>query len=207
MGRLDNTDERWISATSEELVAKVQQGHAEAFAEIFKRHHERIARYLRLQGTPAQDVEDVLGDVFCRALTHIDSFDVSRGKSYLSYLYTIARRAAMDRYRTRSTALPLEEADEDWEPSDGFREDALVEQIINLDRVRAIRKAMDGLSQSDRELIVLAYDRELTARQIRDLIGKPSITSVTTAICRAMKRLKTLVEQPKRSRSTRMGDS
>ena len=59
---------------------------------------------------------------------------------------------------------------------------------------------MEDLSQGDRELLVLAYDRELT-REIRDLTGKPSITSVTTAICRAMKRLKQRVEQTDRSPS------
>ena len=36
---------RLATATNEELVASVQQGHSEAFTEIFSRHQERIARF------------------------------------------------------------------------------------------------------------------------------------------------------------------
>ena len=52
---------------------------------------------------------------------------------------------------------------------------------------------MEQLSSSDREIIILSYDRELSCREIMAIMGKPSVTSVTTHLYKAMKRLRGLV--------------
>jgi len=176
--------------TDEELVRRVQGGDTEAFAVIFERHHGRLARFLRQVGVPVPDVEDLLGETFCRALDKIDYFDPRSGKRYLSYLYSIARNLATDRVRYRSRVMSLEELEEGAEPSDGRREESVVEEIYQREQVALVRRAMERLNPTDREILVLAYDRELSAREIMGITGKPSVTAVTTHVCKAMKKLR-----------------
>jgi len=50
--------------------------------------------------------------------------------------------------------------------------------------------ALEPLSPTDREILVLAYDRELNSREIMQITGKPSVTAVTTHVYKAMKKLR-----------------
>src|SRR5438270_13755014 len=83
----------------------------------------------------------------------------------------------------------LEEA---WSERDSGQETAL-EAVLRHEEVRHIREALAQLSPSDREIITLSYDRELSCREIMEVMGKPSITAVTTHLYKAMKRLRQLV--------------
>lgn len=188
-------DRDWSEATDEDLVGRVQSGEASLFTVLYQRHGRRIARFLRMTGVPEAEVEDLLGETFCRALDKIDQFDLRRGKRYLSYLYSIARNLAADRIRYRPQVSSIEEMEEGWEPSDGQREDAIVEEIYRLEQVALIRKAMERLGPSDREILVLAYDRDLTSREIMELTRKPSISAVTTHVYKAMKKLREYVAE------------
>jgi len=69
-----------------------------------------------------------------------------------------------------------------------------VDRMMRMDDLRRIRHAMERLSVSDREIITLSYDRELTCREIMEIMGKPSISAVTTHLYKAMKRLRELVQ-------------
>jgi len=190
-----------LTASDEELVQRVQRGEVEAFAVIFERHQGRLARFLRHLGVPGAEVDDLLGETFCRALEKIDQFDVHREKRYLSYLYAIARNLATDRVRYLVRVTSLEEMGRGWDLSDEKREDAVVDEIYQLEQVAIIRQAMERLSPSDREILVLAYDRELSSREIMEITGKPSISAVTTHVYRAMKKLREHVEgMPPRTR-------
>jgi len=182
-------------ASDEELVARVQRGEAEAFATIFERHHRRLARFLRSCSVPEADLEDLLGETFCRALDRIQQFDVGRGKRYLAYLYAIARNLATDRARGRPPLTLRDETAEEFELADGLAEETIVEQICRMEQVRLIRKAMERLSPSDRQILTLAYDRELSCREIQAITGKPSITAVTTHVYKAMKKLRAHVDE------------
>jgi RNA polymerase sigma-70 factor (ECF subfamily) len=181
-------------ASDEELVARVQRGDAGAFAAIFHRHHRRLALFLRSCGVPEADVDDLLGDTFCRALNRIDQFDLARGKRYLAYLYAIARNLAADSARGRAPLTSLAEMGEDREPSDSLREESIVDQICRMEQVRLIARAMARLNPSDRQILTLAYDRELSCREIQAITGKPSITAVTTHVYKAMKKLRQQVD-------------
>ncbi len=181
-------------ASDEELVARVQRGEGEAFAVIFERHHRRLALFLRSSGVPDTDVEDLLGETFCRALNKIRQFDLERGKRYLAYLYSIARNLAADRARGWRPVASLEEIAVEPETSDHVHEDAIVEQICRMEQLRLIWRAMERLSSSDREILTLAYDRELSCREIQAITGKPSISAVTTHVYKAMKKLRAHVD-------------
>ena len=179
-------------APDEEIVRRVQQGEAKLFTTIFERHYGRLERFLRHLGVPESEMEDVLAETFSRAFARVQSFNADSGTRYVSYLYAIARNLATDRLRERGRMPEIallddlgQEPDLDLEPP--------LDLVLRHEEVARIRAALERLSPSDRQIITLSYDRELTCREIMQVMGKPSITAVTTHLYKAMKRLRQLV--------------
>lgn len=182
----------WKTASDEEIVRRVQQGEAKLFGVIFDRYYGRLERFVRHMGVPAHDLEDVLGEAFTRAFARIHSFKVDSGARYAGYLYAVARNLVTDRLRERGRMPETTLLDEAWQEADPDGE-APEDRLLQREEVERIRAAMRRLSPSDREIITLSYDHELTCREIMGIMGKPSITSVTTHLYKAMKRLRQLV--------------
>jgi RNA polymerase sigma-70 factor, ECF subfamily len=182
----------WGSVPDEEIVRRVQRGEAKLFSVIFERHYGRMARFVRHLGVPEHDLEDLLAETFTRAFSRVDSFNPDSGARYLSYLFAIARNLVTDRLRERGRKQETTLLEEALREPDLERETPL-EAVLRGDDLRRIREALARLSRSDREIITLSYDRELTCREIMEIMGKPSVTSVTTHLYKAMKRLRELV--------------
>jgi RNA polymerase sigma-70 factor (ECF subfamily) len=180
------------AAADEEIVRRVQQGDGKLFSLIFERHYGRLERFVRHLGVPESDLEDVLGETFARAFSRVRSFDADSGSRYVSYLYAIARNLATDRLREKGRAPEITLLEEAWQEPD-TRLEPPIETVMRQEEVGRIRAALARLSASDREIITLSYDRELSCREIMEIMGKPSITSVTTHLYKAMKRLREMV--------------
>jgi RNA polymerase sigma-70 factor (ECF subfamily) len=181
------------AAADEEIVRRVQRGEVKLFGVVFDRHYARLEQFLRHLGVPEADLEDVLADSFTRAFERIQSFNVDGGSRYLSYLYAIARNQAIDRIRARGRTPTLLLLEDMWQEPDE-RAEAPEQAVLRHAEVEHIRRAMERLNASDREIITLSYDRELSCREIMEVMGKPSVTSVTTHLYKAMKRLRELVQ-------------
>jgi RNA polymerase sigma-70 factor (ECF subfamily) len=188
------TRERPVEPADEAVIRRVQRGERELFTLIFDRHHRRLHHFLRGLGVPESEAEDLLAETFCRALARVELFDPDCGTRYLSYLYSIARNLATDHFHHQPMLQP-EELDEEMPDGAEPIEDRVIEEICRLEQAALIREAMTRLSQNDREIILLAYDREMSSREIMESMDKPSITAVTTHLYKAMKRLRAHVER------------
>src|SRR5687768_11713034 len=179
-------------APDEEIIRRVQQGDAKLFSVIFERYYRRLERFVRQLGLPEADLEDALSETFSRAFTRVQSFNPDAGARYVSYLYAIARNLVTDRLRERGRMPEMSLLEDIWQEPDP-RVEAPVDALLRSEEVRRIREAIQRLSASDREIITLSYDREMSCREIMAVMGKPSVTSVTTHLYKAMKRLRELV--------------
>src|SRR5213079_2812548 len=65
--------------------------------------------------------------------------------------------------------------------------------LLQREQLERIRAALTMLSPSDQEIIALSYERELTCKEIMEVMQKPSVTAVTTHLYKAMKKLLALV--------------
>jgi RNA polymerase sigma-70 factor (ECF subfamily) len=182
----------WETTPDEEIVRRVQGGEGRLFAVIFERHYGRLERFCRHLGVPEGELEDVLGEAFTRAYARIGSFRPDSGSRYVSYLYSIARNLVTDRLRERGRTPEMLLLDDAWGEPDLDGESPL-DRVLRQEEVGRIRAALARLGASDREIITLSYDRELSCREIMQIMGKPSVTSVTTHLYKAMKRLRELV--------------
>lgn len=121
---------------------------------------------MRLLGT-REAAEELTQDVFVTAWRKAARFDAGRGR-LSTWIMTIAHNLAVDRLRretgvTRPTIVLVDEMPE----GSGVVEDTAV-----LERDAAVR-ALGALSDAERRLLVRAYFRGLTAKEISEADGIP----------------------------------
>ncbi len=143
-----------------------------AFRRAYEEHSpSMLAAATRVLRDPAA-AEDVVQDVFMHLWLKPDTFDASRG-SLSSYLTMMARSRAVDRWRTRSvreSAVDRSAQDRLSEPA--ISEDA-AEPVIRRDSSRQVLGALDQLPGDQREAVLLAFGKGLTAREIARAAGVP----------------------------------
>lgn len=183
--------------SDEGIVARVQDGEKGAFEQIFQRHYCGIRSYL-LHSLNGEDADDLSVEVFVRAYQGLSRFNRKSDGSFTAYLYTIARNLMRDASRRRGAwgggrvEVSLPEAS-DAEPDGDL---SLVEDlVVSEETATRIRDALQCLPPDDREVIVLSYQEELSARDIMAVTNKPSEAAVRQHLCRALRRLRALVRQ------------
>lgn len=187
-----------MAISDEEIVARVQQGDAEAFEELFERHYQAVWRYLAHSFECLDEADDAAAEVFVRAYQGLAGFQAGVDGGVPAFLVTIARNLARDANR-RLTAwnggrkqAPLPDALlEEIEADAGATE----EEVLRDETIREVHDALRQLPREDCEVILLSYERELSAREIMALLGKPSEAAVRAHLYRALKRLRSHLQQ------------
>lgn len=82
------------------LVRRAQAGCVESFATLVNHFHPRVIEMLqRRYGAERGEAEDLAQEAFAKAFQQLDQFDPSY--QFSTWLYTIAKRGAIDRGRRR----------------------------------------------------------------------------------------------------------
>jgi RNA polymerase sigma-70 factor, ECF subfamily len=153
------TDER----TDLDLVARWKAGEQRAATVLVERHAQAVARFVASIGARS-DVDEVVQDTFVRAFASIDGF---RGESALrTWLFTIARRLVLDRRRAarrRGQQVAVQEGDVVTE----F--DALDGVVADETQLR-LRRALERLSPTQREVFVLRVNEGMSYREIAETV-------------------------------------
>jgi RNA polymerase sigma-70 factor, ECF subfamily len=149
------------------LVGRLAAGdQGEPLAELYRRYGRRLYGLgLHLLRDPGL-AEELVQETFVRLWRSSGRFDPERG-SVRTFLFTLARRAAVDLLRRRS-ARPLASgpAGEVEELADDGAYDAL---LLGLD----VREALDALSPKHRQILELHYLGDMTQSQIATQLGVP----------------------------------
>ncbi|MBI3921538.1 MAG: RNA polymerase sigma factor [Armatimonadetes bacterium] len=179
--------------SDEDIVGRVQRGNRELFHVLFERHHDRIAAYVRRSLGDVEEARDAVAEVFVRAYQGVDTFDLSAGTRYLTYLYTIAHNLLTDRWRRQGDTGDAEDSGQTEEIADGAR--LPLEQMLRREMIERVRQSIAKLPPDHQQIIHLAFDRDLSSADIMQIMNKSSITAVTSHLHRAMKRLKIVLER------------
>ncbi len=116
--------------------------------------------------------EDVVQDVFMHLWRRPDGFDPARG-CLASYLTMMARSRALDRWRTRAARdAAVERSAQQARLERPVSEDA-AEPVLRMDGRRRILRALDELPADQREAVLLAFGKGLTASEIATAADVP----------------------------------
>jgi len=149
-----------------DVIERARNGDRDAFAELYDRHVDSVYRYLLYRVREASDAEDLTSEVFTRAFANIHRYRW-QGKSFLAWLYTIARNAVTDRRRRDRPTVDLDDAF-------GLAEDGPTahERAVHGEAVDALRGAVRHLTTEQQEVIVLRFVENLSSRQVAQVLGK-----------------------------------
>ncbi len=167
--------------TDEQLLGDYRTGDTPALRVLIERHQADLLRFLtRLLGSRAA-AEDAFQDTFLQIHISADTFDTSR--RFRPWLFTIAANKARDQLRKNSRqravtlSAPVGGAGSDRTQSfvdlleiDVPSPDAALDQE---ELSRQVQAAIDKLSPTLREILLLAYFQKLSYAQIADDLGIP----------------------------------
>jgi RNA polymerase sigma-70 factor, ECF subfamily len=156
------------------------------FERMYVEHRDRLFAFLVYRTGDRTLAEDLLGDVFERALRAHGRFDPRRG-SESTWLYAIALNRLRDHHRRAQVERTALERFTVSEPVDVAPPD---DGLADRDRVM---KSLEILSPQDRELVALRFGADLTAPQIAKVTDQP-LTTVTGRLYRALQRLRDVLE-------------
>jgi RNA polymerase sigma-70 factor (ECF subfamily) len=120
----------------------------------------------------AAAAEDVVQDVFMTLWRNPKAYD-SRRASLSTYLTLLARSRAVDRWRSRSARDAAVERSAVQAQSLRPMAESAAEPVLRREGSRHLLKAVDTLPSDQREAVLLAFGRGLTAREISDAADVP----------------------------------
>lgn len=134
-----------------------------AFGALYDRHGDAVYGYLaRRLGAPR--AEDLLSEVFLRALEGRHRVRPHESGSALPWLYGIARNVLLKQPRTASQAFPHDLADPfEW---------ASIDDRLDADALStALRGVLDALNENEREVLLLVSWEQLTITEVAETLG------------------------------------
>ncbi len=171
-----------------DVIDRARRGDRAAFAEIYDTHVDAVYRYLLYRVREPSDAEDLTSEVFTRAFANIHRYRW-QGKSFLAWLYTIARNAVTDRRRRDRPTVDLDKAY-------GVAEDGPTahERAVHGEEVDALRGAVRHLTGEQQEVLVLRFVENLSSRQVAQILGKNE-GAIRALQFRALGRLRKLMRE------------
>ncbi len=163
-------------------VTRAQSGDARAFEDIYRMHRRDVSRLAaRLLG-PRGDLEDVIQEVFIQVFRSLGTF---RGDSRFStWLHRVTVnvtlmhiRALRSRPQLGNELLHEPAAPEDDSPADG---------AARAERLRALYKILDTLSEKKRAVFILHDIEGIAAAQVAKMV-ESNVLTVRTRLFYARK--------------------
>mgnify|MGYP002868362340 CR=1 FL=1 len=137
------------------------------FDTLYRKYFRRIYNYAYMRLLNREAAEDAAQEVFLAALTHIESFDLSRSDG-AAWLSKIAANIVTDlqkrarNYREISVGDVPETAVED-----NFDDEGTLKNPVNRRAARILQK----LTDDERNFLALRYEMELTNEEIAASMG------------------------------------
>jgi RNA polymerase sigma-70 factor (ECF subfamily) len=177
---MDEANER----TEMELIHRCQLGEIEAFDELMNRYRRRLFSYLyRLCGNRTV-AEDLLQETMIKIWRGIKRF--STDYRFSTWSFTIAYRLAIDEKRKRKVRMGIF--------ATAPREYTEVDRVTPLENLEdqeirtAVRKALAGLPEKQRQVFLLRQHGEMSFKEIAHLTGEP-LNTVLSHMHYAVKKL------------------
>ncbi len=144
------------------------------FEQFYKVNIDRIYRYVFFRVRQNRDVcEDLVSEIFMKALKHFETYDEKVSKS--AWIYRITQNHLANHYRDSKQTTDLEHVDVI----------AVDDPLVSIELKAQLLK----LSSDDRKIVTMQYLLGYTYTEIGEIMGK-SVGAVKMASHRALKQLK-----------------
>ena len=168
--------------TDDQLVAQYAKGSNEAFDVLLSRHQSRVFSYIFHIVKNRDLAEDIFQETFVKAIMTIKQGLYTENGKFSAWITRIAHNLIIDYYRQEKSENTVS-TDEDEtnllnrkDLSEDNNEDEMVINQIHND----VRRIVDALPESQREVLVMRYYRNMSFKEIADATN----VSINTALGR-----------------------
>ncbi len=177
-----------------EAIRRVRAGDADAFALLVRIHSRSLHRLAARVLGGGEGADDVVQETFLRAFRTLDRFDDALPLA--PWLHRIAANAAIDQLRRsrREVALGFDDSGEEHRelsPPDGAP--APDRRASSAEVARAARRALSGLSPTERAAFLLRHCDGHSIAEISSALGKGD-NATKQSIFRAVRKLRRALE-------------
>lgn len=171
----------------EVLARRAAAGHMDCFEEILGRYRDRVYRLCYRMAGNAEDAEDWAQEAFVRAYRHLTYYDPAL--PFAPWLLSVASRVCLNQVKSRgrhhervSFAFSEETTPSKGRVAEsGQRESGgdPLRVLLDKEQTGAIQEAIQELSPTLRQAILLRVQEDLSFREVADILGVPLQTAAT----------------------------
>lgn len=175
---------------ADERIARAKDGDRGALAALLEENEPRIYRFTMKLCRHPEDARGVLQETMMDAVRGIGGF--REEASFTTWLYTLARNRCLKRRRKSKFApTQIEAIDEGHElPAETSRPD---EEVLSKELRRTVERAIAGLAEEQREVLVLRDVEGLSGEEAAEVLGL-SLAATKSRLHRARKALREALE-------------
>ena len=162
-----------VSSGDPEVVEQVrlaQEGSAHAFALLYDRYVDQIFAYVYHRVGHRQTAEDLVGDVFLRALRRISTFKW-QGVDFGAWLMTIARNRVHDHFKSARFRLEAT-VEEVFDSPVEHGTDNPEQAVLTADLTQQVHDAIRQLKGEQAEVLYLRFIQHLNVAETAAVMGK-----------------------------------
>jgi RNA polymerase sigma-70 factor (ECF subfamily) len=176
----------------------IRQARADprAFAPLYDHYFPRVHAYVCYRVYDPHDAEDVIAEVFLRAIRNLRGFKWQHDRSFAAWLFRIAHNRVVDHARQRKRAgLALDPQEDlaEWADRAPLPEEVVAQQ----QSFQHMRALVATLSPRRQEVITLKFYGGLRNVEIARVLGLDERT-VAAHLCRALQDLERKCTAPSR---------
>ena len=168
--------------SDDQLITLYVDGNNEAFDSLLERHKDRIYMYIYHAVRNEEQADDIFQDTFVKAIMTIKQGRYVENGHFPAWITRIAHNLIIEYFRQTRAENHQSTDDEDAnilnrkELSETTIEDSLITSQIHDD----VRRLVDALPDSQREVLIMRYYRNMSFKEIADTTG----VSINTALGR-----------------------
>lgn len=168
--------------TDDKLVELFCAGQNEAFDELLLRYKDRLYSYITYIVKNSDMADDLFQETFVKAIVTLRQGRYQANGRFYAWLTRIAHNLLMDQFRTeRNVSLVYEE---ETEGNSNALYDIVTQnrenEISNEQVLKDVRRLIDHLPETQREIVMMRYYQNMSFKEISDLKG----VSINTALGR-----------------------
>lgn len=170
-----------VMEPDKEFVERLYKKDEEAVKTFLNEFKIPLYNYIYRMVYNRHDAEDILQEVFLKIFRNIKKIDFSQ--NYKSFIYKVTRNTTLDFLKNREDTRELQETIQ--------IEDSSYEKLETKD---SMEKALQCVSQAERELLILKYIQEFKISEISEIL-ELSESAAKVRIFRAIRKIRKYMQK------------
>ena len=167
--------------TDEELAMDYVNGNNRAFDELLFRHQSKLISYILFVVRDREIADDLFQETFVKVITKLQEGKYSPSGKFSAWMMRIAHNVIMDLYRGLKVQKIVDTSDDNdlsnISTNDFYSMD-IESQYVNAQVLKDVKKLMNFLPASQREVVYMRYYQQLSFKEIAEMTNVSINTSL-----------------------------